>query len=180
MLIGNLSKALDLLQKGEKAHLMENATLAAANCVQEIGRIKYMQKEYSAAKAHITKAKEKFYAVGNVGHLPVNACYLAWVEFREGNSQEAKKILKEAKEWVTEGNGYWQAVYARSLGEFAFHEGDKESAAAFSLKHKKNSKLWASLPRRQTKRSLKRIRKDGDGFVVAATDGADRVDRDGK
>jgi tetratricopeptide (TPR) repeat protein len=97
--------------------------------VQRIGRIHYFQKEYSAAKAHLTKAKEKFDAVGSVEHLILNSYYLAWVGSREGNSQEAKQILKEAKQSFAEENGYLQAVCARSLGEFAFHEGDEESAA---------------------------------------------------
>jgi tetratricopeptide (TPR) repeat protein len=126
----NFPKALDLLQKAQKFYLMANSTLLAANCVQEIGHIQYLQKEYSAAKAHLTKAKEKFDAVWSVRHLISNAYYLAWVEFREGNSEEAKKILTEAKKWVSEGNGYWQAMYARTLGEFAFHEGDKNGATA--------------------------------------------------
>jgi tetratricopeptide (TPR) repeat protein len=127
--VRNFPKAIGLLQKAEKLFLMANSTLRAACCVQKIGNIQYLQKEYSAAKANLTKAKEKFDAVWSVRHLTRNAYYLAWVEFREGNSQEAKKILKEAKKWVTEGNGYWQAMYARSLGEFAFHEGDEDGAA---------------------------------------------------
>jgi tetratricopeptide (TPR) repeat protein len=103
--------------------------VAAAQCVQGIGRIHYLQKEYSAAKAHLTKAKEKFDALASVEHLKRNAYYLAWVEFREGNNQEAKQILKEAKQSFAEENRYLQAMYSRSLGEFAFHEGDKDGAA---------------------------------------------------
>jgi tetratricopeptide (TPR) repeat protein len=127
--VRNFPKALDLLQKADKSYLMVNSTLQAAECVQHIGRIKYLQKEYSAAKAYLTEAEEKFDAVGSIERQRLNALYLAWVEFRDGNSQEAKKILKEAKKWAAEVYGYWQAMYARSLGEFAFHEGDKEGAA---------------------------------------------------
>jgi ATP/maltotriose-dependent transcriptional regulator MalT len=97
--------------------------------MERIGRMHYLQKEYSAAKTHLTKAKEKFNAAGSVERLIPNAYFLAWVEFREGNSQQAKQILKEAKQWVAEGNGYWQAMHVQSFGEFAFHEGDKEGAA---------------------------------------------------
>jgi predicted negative regulator of RcsB-dependent stress response len=108
---------------------LANSTLAAAQCVQRIGRIHYLQKEYSTAKTNLTKAKEKFDALGSVKDLRINASFLAWVEFREGNNKEAKQIMKEAKQSFAEENGYWQAVYARSLGEFAFHEGDKDGAA---------------------------------------------------
>jgi tetratricopeptide (TPR) repeat protein len=118
----NFMKAIDLLQKAEKSYLMENSTLKAASCVELIGRVNYYQKEYPAAKTLLTKAKEEFDAAGSIEDLIPNSYYLAWVEFREGNSQEAKQILKRAKQWFTEGNGYWQAMYARSLGEFAFHE----------------------------------------------------------
>jgi tetratricopeptide (TPR) repeat protein len=128
MTVGNFPKAVDLQQKAEKFFLMANSTLAIAACMQEIGRIHYFQKEYSAAKTLLTKAKEKFDAIGSVEEL-TNAYYLAWVEFREGNSEEAKQILKEARQWFTEENGYLMAMYARSLGEFVFHEGDKDGAA---------------------------------------------------
>jgi tetratricopeptide (TPR) repeat protein len=127
--IRNFPKALELLQKAQKFCLMANSTLNLAECVQLIGRIHYFQKEYSAAKVHLTRARDEFDAVGSVKHLMEYAYYLAWVEFREGNSQEAKQIFTEAKQWFTEGNGYWEALYARSLGEFAFHEGDKDGAA---------------------------------------------------
>jgi cell division septum initiation protein DivIVA len=103
--------------------------MAAVQCVQEIGRIHYLQKEYSAAKTHLTIAKEKFDALGSIEGLITNANYLAWEEFREGNSQEAKQILKEAKRLFAEENGYSQAIHVRSLGEFAYHEGDKDGAA---------------------------------------------------
>jgi tetratricopeptide (TPR) repeat protein len=108
---------------------MANSTLAAARCVQEIGRIHYLQKEHSAAKTNLTKAKEKFDALASIEDLKRDAYYLAWVEFREGNSQEAKQILKEAEQLFAEESGYWQAIYARGLGEFAYHEGDKDGAA---------------------------------------------------
>jgi tetratricopeptide (TPR) repeat protein len=129
MAVGNLTKALDLLQNAGKSYLIANSILAAAHSVQQIGRVNYYQKEYSAAKTHLTKAKEEFDTAWSIEDLIPNAYYLAWVGFREGNSQEAKQILKEAKQWFTEGNRYWQAMYARSLGEFAFHEGDKDEAA---------------------------------------------------
>jgi tetratricopeptide (TPR) repeat protein len=130
MAVRNFPKAPDLLQKAEKFYLVATSTLQAARCVQQIGRVNYCQKEYSAAKSHLTNAKEKFYAVGSVEDLIENAYYLAWVEFREGNDQleEAKQILKEARQWFAEEDEYWQAMYARSLGEFAFHEGDREGA----------------------------------------------------
>jgi tetratricopeptide (TPR) repeat protein len=125
----NFWHAIDLLQKAEKFYLMTNSTLQAAKCVQHIGRIHYLQKEYPAAKSHLTNAKEKFDAVGSGRDLIRNAYFLAWMEFREGNSQEAKQVFKEAKRWVAAENGYWQAMYSRSFGEFAFHECDKEGAA---------------------------------------------------
>jgi tetratricopeptide (TPR) repeat protein len=129
--VRNFPKALDLLQKAQKFFLMANSTLDAADCVQRIGHIFYFQKEYSSAKTHLAKAKEKFDAVGSVEDLTLNAYFLAWVEFREGNSQEAKKVLKEAKHWFAAENRYWEAMYARSLGEFASYEGDKKGAAVF-------------------------------------------------
>jgi tetratricopeptide (TPR) repeat protein len=129
MRVGNSQEAVDLLHTAEKILLMANSTLNAAVCVQEIGRIYYLQEEYSAAKAHLTKANEKFDALGSVQRLITNAYYLAWVEFREGNSQEARQILKGAKQYFAVEKGYYQAMYARCLGEFAFHEGDEEGAA---------------------------------------------------
>jgi tetratricopeptide (TPR) repeat protein len=128
--VRNFPKALDLMQKAEKSYSMASSTLDVADCAQHIGRIYYLQKDYSVAKAHLTKAKEEFDAVGSVEDLMENAYYLAWVEFRGGNSQKAKQIFLEAKQWFTEEIGYWQAMYARSSGEFAFHQGDKDGAAA--------------------------------------------------
>jgi tetratricopeptide (TPR) repeat protein len=129
MRVGNLQQALALLHTAEKSLLMVNSTLNAAICVQDIGCIYYRQEEYSAAKAHLTKAKEKFDALGSVERLISSSYYLAWVEFREGNSQGARQILKEAKRWFSSEIGYWQTIYTRGLGEFAFQEGDEEGAA---------------------------------------------------
>jgi tetratricopeptide (TPR) repeat protein len=65
--------------------------------MKEIGRIHYFQEEYSAAKAHLTRAKDDFSTHRSIEDLIQTAYYLAWVEFREGNSQEANYILTEAK-----------------------------------------------------------------------------------
>jgi hypothetical protein len=46
----------------------------------------------------------------------------------EENSQKAKQILRDGTKLFTDGNAYWEAMYARSLAEFAFHEGEKEGA----------------------------------------------------
>jgi tetratricopeptide (TPR) repeat protein len=146
--VRNFAKALDLLQKAEKFFSTVNSTLNAAECVERIGQVYYYQKEYSSAKAHLTKAKEEFDAVVSVRNLILNAFSLAWVEFREGNIQEAKKILKEAKKWVSEGNGYWQAMYARSLGEFAFHEGDKDGAAVLFAQAQESFEAMGSTSKR--------------------------------
>jgi tetratricopeptide (TPR) repeat protein len=170
----NFPNALDLLQKAEKSYLMVNLNLDAAQCVEQIGRIRYYQKQHSAAKAHLTKAKEEFDMAGSVEDLIPNSYYLAWVEFREGNNQEAKQILKEARQWFAEEDGYWQAMYARSLGEFAFHEGDKESAAMFFAQAQGGFEAIDL-----TSQNMDKDEENSEGwrwFVEADTDGSDRVE----
>jgi hypothetical protein len=77
---------------------------------------------------------------------------MSWVEFREGNYQEARDVLIEAKKLIVEeGYDFWQAKYARSLGEFSFHEGDKEGAAVLFAEAQEKSEATGLIPRRMDK-----------------------------